>query len=116
MYKRQELERLATIRAAPSAADQARLVEQARILAERQQKPDDPEQLPKVGLEDVLAELPIAEGVSRPVGTLPAAWYAQGTNGMVYLQTIFELPALTTEELDLLPLFCACLLYTSRCV
>ncbi|MCC8986287.1 MAG: insulinase family protein, partial [Candidatus Contendobacter sp.] len=44
-----------------------------------------------------------------PVGALPVAWYAQGTNGMVYLQTIFELPALTAEELDLLPLFCACL-------
>ena len=104
-----ERERLAAIRAALSEADQARLVEQARILADRQQKPDDPEQLPKVGLEDVPAELPIAEGVNRSVGALPVAWYAQGTNGMVYLQTIFELPALTAEELDLLPLFCACL-------
>ena len=104
-----ERERLATIRSALSAAEQSRLVEQARILAERQQQQDDPELLPKVGLEDVPAELPIAEGVNRPVGTLPAAWYAQGTNGMVYLHAIFDLPALSAEELDILPLFCACL-------
>lgn len=104
-----ERERLAAIRGGLSAADQARIVEQARILAERQQQQDDPERLPKVGLEDVPAELPIAEGVNRPIGNLPAAWYAQGTNGMVYLQAIFDLPALSAEELDLLPLFCACL-------
>lgn len=104
-----EQERLAAIRAGLSAADQARLVEQARILAERQQRQDDPEQLPKVGLEDVPLELKIAEGVQRPLGELPAAWYAQGTNGMVYLQAILDLPALEPEELDVLPLFCACL-------
>ncbi len=104
-----ERERLAAIHNGLSAADQARIVEQACILAERQQQQDDPEWLPKVGLEDVPDELPIAESVSRPVGDLPAAWYAQGTNGMVYLQAIFDLPALTAEELDLLPLFCACL-------
>ncbi len=104
-----ERERLATIRTALNDADQTRLVEQARILAERQQRQDDPEQLPKVGLEDVPLELKIAEGVQRPLGELPAAWYAQGTNGMVYLQAILDLPALEPDELDLLPLFCACL-------
>ena len=104
-----ERERLAAIRRGLSDGDKTRIVQQARILAERQQQQDDPERLPKVGLEDVPAELPIAEGVNRSLGDLPAAWYAQGTNGMVYLQTVFELPALTTEELDLLPLFCACL-------
>ncbi len=104
-----ERERLAAIRAALTDADQARLVEQARILTERQQRQDDPELLPKVGLEDVPPDLKIAEGVARPVGALPAAWYAQGTNGMVYLQAVLDLPALDPEELDLLPLFCACL-------
>ncbi|MFZ4790056.1 MAG: insulinase family protein [Candidatus Competibacteraceae bacterium] len=104
-----EQERLAAMHSALSPADKIRIVEDARILAERQQQQDDPERLPKVGLEDVPVELPIAEGANRPVGTLPAAWYAQGTNGMVYLQAIFDLPALSADELDLLPLFCACL-------
>ncbi len=54
-------------------------------------------------------DLKIAEGVARPVGALPAHWYAQGTNGMVYLQAVLDLPALEPDELDLLPLFCACL-------
>ncbi len=104
-----EQERLAAIRAALSAADQARIMAQAQALAERQQQQDDPELLPKVGLDDVPPDLKIAEGIARPVGTVPTAWYAQGTNGMVYLQAVLDLPALTIDELDLLPLFCACL-------
>ncbi|MCP5124497.1 MAG: insulinase family protein [Gammaproteobacteria bacterium] len=104
-----ERERLATIRAALTGGDQARIAEQARILAERQQHQDDPELLPKVTLHDVPPELKIAEGVARPVGKLPATWYAQGTNGMVYLQAVLDLPALQPDEVDLLPLFCACL-------
>jgi len=104
-----EHERLAAIRAALADADKARLVEQARALAERQQQQDNPELLPRVGLEDVPPDLKIPEGVIRTVGALPAHWYAQGTNGMVYLQTVLDLPALDREELDLLPLFCACL-------
>ena len=104
-----ERERLAAIRSALSATDQARIVAQAQALAERQQRQDDPELLPKVGLADVPPDLKIAEGVARPVGALPAHWYAQGTNGMVYLQAILDLPALEPDELDLLPLFCACL-------
>ncbi len=104
-----ERERLAAISAKLSEADKTRIVEQAQALAERQQRQDDAELLPKVGLADVPADLKIAEGISRPVGTVPATWYAQGTNGMVYLQTVLELPALEPDELDLLPLFCACL-------
>ncbi|HAS51521.1 MAG TPA: peptidase M16 [Gammaproteobacteria bacterium] len=104
-----ERERLAAIRASLTAADHTWLMEQARILAERQQRQDDPERLPKVGLDDIPPDLKIAEGVSRPVNDLPTTWYAQGTNGMVYLQVILDLPALEPDELDLLPLFCACL-------
>ncbi|HOW62457.1 MAG TPA: insulinase family protein, partial [Candidatus Contendobacter sp.] len=96
-------------RATLAEADKVRIVAQAQALAERQQCQDDPELLPKVGLADVPAELKIAEGIARPVGALPAHWYAQGTNGMVYLQAILDLPALESDELDLLPLFCACL-------
>ncbi|MBK8752901.1 MAG: insulinase family protein [Candidatus Competibacteraceae bacterium] len=104
-----EQQRLAAIRTALSEADQARIMAQTQALAERQQQPDDPELLPKVGLADVPADLKIVEGVSRPVGAVPATWYAQGTNGMVYLQAVLDLPALEADELDLLPLFCACL-------
>jgi len=56
-----ERERLAVIRMALTEAGQIRIAEQTRILAERQQHQDDPELLPKVGLEDVPPELKIAE-------------------------------------------------------
>lgn len=104
-----ERQKLATIQAMLAETDKTRIVVQARALAERQQRQDDPELLPRVGLEDVPPDLKIAEGVARPVGALPAHWYAQGTNGMVYLQAVLDLPALEPDELDLLPLFCACL-------
>lgn len=104
-----EQQKLAALHAALAEADKARIVEQAQSLAERQQRQDDPERLPRVGLEDVPPDLKIAEGVARPLGGLPAHWYAQGTNGMVYLQAVLDLPALEPDELDLLPLFCACL-------
>jgi Zn-dependent M16 (insulinase) family peptidase len=105
----EEKQRLQALQATLSAAEQARLVEQARALQARQAQLDDPEVLPRVGLEDVPAELKIAVGYSQRVADLSATWYAQGTNGMVYQQLVVDLPALDEELLDLLPLFCVCL-------
>ncbi len=105
----EEQQRLQALQATMSVAERATLVEQARALQARQMQLDDPELLPRVGLEDVPAELKIAAGHPKPIGALPATWYAQGTNGMVYQQVVVELPALDEELLDLLPLFCACL-------
>lgn len=104
-----EIQRLAAIQAELTATDKTRIVEQAKALAERQHRQDDPELLPRVGLDDVPAELKIPQGVARAVGELPAHWYERGTNGMVYLQAVLDLPALTEDELQLLPLFCGCL-------
>ncbi len=104
-----EAERLAAIRATLAATDNSRIIAQAQALAERQQRRDDPELLPRVGLEDVPPDLKIPHGVSGAVGELPTHWYDQGTNGMVYLQAVLDLPALAADELDLLPLLCACL-------
>lgn len=104
-----ENQRLATLTASLANADRARIVEQGQALAKRQQQQDDPELLPRVGLEDVPTDLKIPEGVNRPVGALPTHWYAQGTNGMVYLQAVLDLPTLDADELDLLPFLCACL-------
>jgi Zn-dependent M16 (insulinase) family peptidase len=104
-----ESERLAAIRATLAAADNDRIIAQAKALAERQQRRDDPELLPRVGLEDVPPDLKIPQEVSPPACPLPTHWYDQGTNGMVYLQAILDLPTLEADELDVLPLLCACL-------
>jgi len=104
-----ERRRLADLKAALGPADKARVMEQAGALQARQQRVDNPELLPRVGLEDIPAELKIPEGELRPLGHLPTTWYARGTNGMVYQQVVVDLPLLEQESLDLLPVFCACL-------
>ena len=75
------------------------------IRQQRQEQQDDPEQLPKVGLEDIPAELSIPEGESSTIGAMPASWYARGTNGLVYQQVVVDLPELDEELAQLLPLF-----------
>ncbi|MBF0214971.1 MAG: insulinase family protein, partial [Magnetococcales bacterium] len=57
-----EVERLRTIRAALDETRQREVVEQARALLERQELEDDPEILPRLGLEDIPADITIAEG------------------------------------------------------
>lgn len=104
-----ERQRLAALQAAMSAADRQRIQAQAQALQARQQQADNAEQLPRVELADIPAELPIAEGQVRPLPHLPATWFAQGTNGMVYQQLVLELPAVDEDLLDILPLFVTCL-------
>ena len=103
-----EKARLETIRAALGEDDKQFILQRAQQLQERQGRDEDPELLPKVGLEDVPPQLPIAEGEAGTVdGTpVPLMHFAQGTNGMVYQQLVVDLPALDEDLIDLLPLFC----------
>ena len=100
-----EAARLAEIKAGMDEAQKQRVVEQAAALQQRQEQQDDPEQLPKVGLEDIPAELSIPEGEIGEINNTPANWYARGTNGLVYQQVIVDLPELDEELIGLLPLF-----------
>jgi Zn-dependent M16 (insulinase) family peptidase len=79
--------------------------EQTAVLLQRQAQMDDPDILPKVGLDDVPAEMPIAEGASLSIGGRPASFYAQGTNGLVYQQLVVELPFIDDELLNTLPYY-----------
>jgi Zn-dependent M16 (insulinase) family peptidase len=100
-----EAERLAAVKAQMTDAQKQQVIEQAAALQQRQEQHDDPEQLPKVGLEDIPAELAIAEGENSTIGVMPASWYARGTNGIVYQQVVVDLPELDEELAQLLPLF-----------
>ncbi|MEN8168796.1 MAG: insulinase family protein [Pseudomonadota bacterium] len=100
-----EAERLAAIKAQMDDAQKQEIIDQASELQQRQEQVDDPEQLPKVGLEDIPAELAIPEGESSTIGAMPSSWYARGTNGLVYQQVIVDLPELDDELAQLLPLF-----------
>ena len=95
-----ELAALATHLDAPArAAIQAK----ASALAQRQAAEDDPTCLPKVGREDIPADLAIPQGREAPVGRWPATWYDVGTNGIVHAQVVLDLPALDPEEEEWLP-------------
>jgi Zn-dependent M16 (insulinase) family peptidase len=100
-----EAMRLEAIRAALSAEDQQRIVARAAELQQRQARHDDPEILPKVGLDDIPADLHIPEGAREPLGPWETTFYPQGTNGLVYQQIVIELPQLDDELLACLPYY-----------
>ncbi len=101
-----EAARLATIRAGLSEQERREVIELAEALNRRQYQQDDPDKLPKVGLEDIPADLPIPEGETETVGGAPSTWFARGTNGLFYQEVVVELPELTPELSDVMPLFC----------
>ncbi|MDP2226186.1 MAG: insulinase family protein [Moraxellaceae bacterium] len=106
-----EAARLARLRAALDDASAEKIRRETVALNERQTRVDDPETLPRVGREDIPASITIAEGrdsrVALAGGDVPLTTYAQGTNGLVYEQLIFDLPALSVDEQVLLPLYTA---------
>ncbi len=104
-----EAMRLAAIKSTLSTPQQQAVIKLSADLMARQQQEDDPEVLPKVGLEDVPAEMHIAHGSTTDGDTLPVSVYDQGTNGLVYEQIIVDLPQLDDELLDVLPYYTRCL-------
>ena len=102
----EETAKLAAIKAKLNDEQKAQIIEQAAALQARQQQEDDPEILPKVGLEDIADELKIPSGDFKTIGNLASTWFASGTNGMVYQKIIVDLPDFEPELLEILPLFC----------
>lgn len=101
-----EAKRLAAMKEEMGDTEKQRVVEMAAKLLERQNQQDDPEDLPKVGLEDIPTDLTIPEGMEHSVGGMPASWFARGTNGLVYQQLVVDLPEMEQELVELLPIFC----------
>ncbi|MBF0620336.1 MAG: insulinase family protein [Magnetococcales bacterium] len=107
--KQAEAARLAAMKVAMSDEEKQAVITLNKELDARQAQDDDPEVLPKVTLDDVPEEMTIPVGSSKPVGDIPAWWYDRPTNGLVYQQTIVDLPALEPDLVDVMPLFSACL-------
>ncbi len=106
---RREREALEHVRSQLSDAQSAELVASAAALAERQQKQDDPELLPRVCLDDVPTVVEHPVPIAGRIGNLPLCQYAAPTNGLVYQQLLTPLPALDAEERQLLGLYSGCL-------
>jgi len=104
-----EQERLAKMKAAMSDDDKARVMRRATDLAQRQQQEDDPEVLPKVGLEDVPPDIKIPSAIPKTISGTESTLYAQGTNGLVYHEMVLDLPDFDSDQLDMLPMFSTCL-------
>ncbi len=103
--REQERARLAALASKLANADRDQVIALTHALEARQMADDDPEVLPRVGLEDVPATRKIAEGQSVPIGGLESHWYAAGTNGMVYQQAVIDVPTLEPDLVDFMPLF-----------
>lgn len=91
-----EKARLAEIGASLSEADRAEIIKQTDALNLRQATPDNLDLLPKVGLEDIPAELAIVQGQLREIISnnmdMPLNLYHAGTNGIYYQQVIIKIP------------------------
>lgn len=103
--ERAQAQALEALRGRLSEADRERIVSRARELAERQTAQDDPDVLPKVGLDDIPADIEIPSARQERMGAFPLTFYGQPTNGLVYQQLIAPLPELPDELLELLPYY-----------
>jgi len=100
-----EKKRLDAIGQQLSAQQQQDIVQQAKALLDRQGQQDDPGVLPKVGKEDVAADIPQLSPQHNATGPLPCTHYAAGTNGLVYQQLAAPLPDLSDQTLAALPVY-----------
>ena len=87
------------------------ILHQTKELSNRQAQQDNPNVLPKVTLEDVPKHIsePTHETTSLAGSGIAHTFYGQPTNGLTYQQVIIELPELSNELLNILPLYTNCL-------
>ena len=108
-----EVKKLQAIKDSLSEEETQAIIARSQALSARQEAQDDPSLLPKVGLEDVPAELPIVTDTKSELaivgGKMPVSFYAQGTNGICYQQIVIELPQLSEALLAVLPYYTTCL-------
>ena len=100
-----EKARLAELGQNLTEQEKAEIIQQTEALKIRQETPDDLDLLPKVGLDDIPAELAIVSGQLREIisnGTdFPLNLYHAGTNGIYYQQVLVQVP----EQIVLSPYF-----------
>ena len=104
-----EKNRLAEMKSALGEKEKQHIINQTKALQARQLQQDDESILPKVGLEDIPANLHYTPGSHESFHNYPLRRYAAGTNGLVYQQITCKLPALTDAQLKVLPFYCICL-------
>ncbi|MDO8343102.1 MAG: insulinase family protein [Cellvibrio sp.] len=104
-----EIARLAQLKASLSDEEKQTIIARTHALQERQVQQDDESILPKVGLDDIPLNLHYTAGSYESANNFPLRRYSAGTNGLVYQQITCKLPALTAEQITLLPYYSICL-------
>ena len=104
-----EKDRLASIKSSLNDQQKQAIIDSAAALKDRQEMAEDLDILPKVDLADIPEGINFSKPNQRQTEPLPLTSYATGTNGLVYQQLIMPLPKLSTEHIDLLPLYSTCL-------
>ena len=104
-----EVARLARLKAELTDEEKQTIIERTHALQARQLQKDDESILPKVGLEDIPEHLHYTAGTHETFNAYPLRCYAAGTNGLVYQQITFKMPALSEAQQKLLPFYCSCL-------
>lgn len=107
--KAAEKNRLAALKAQLDDEEKQKIIARSKALQARQLQHDDESILPKVGLEDIPANLHYTAGSHERVNNYPLRRYGAGTNGLVYQQVTCKLPALNEAQLKALPFYCICL-------
>ncbi len=103
-----EKDRLAAIKADLSADEAQAIIDSAAALKQRQEMEENLDILPKVGIEDVPADINYPEKASVLCSPNRLTSYSAGTNGLAYQQVIMPMPALSEAQMDLLPLYSTC--------
>jgi presequence protease len=104
-----EIDRLTKLKAELTETDKQAIIDRAHALQARQLQEDDESILPKVGLEDIPEHLHYTPGSQDTFNGYPLRCYNAGTNGLVYQQITFKMPALNEAQQKLLPFYCSCL-------
>ena len=100
-----EAERLAAIKESLDEPGKQAVVNKSMQLSARQQQQDDESVLPKVGLKDIPKKMSRSTASKKHQGSPLLNIYNTGTNGLVYQQAIIQLPKLTEEQINLLPIY-----------
>jgi Zn-dependent M16 (insulinase) family peptidase len=100
-----EAERLATIKNNLDKEGKQALINKSLELIKRQSNVDDESILPKVGLEDIPEKMAATPNKTDHDGSPSLNLYDSGTNGLIYQQVIVDLPKLTCEQINLLPIY-----------
>ena len=108
LTEQQEKDRLARIQKDLDSEDKQQIIDEAVALKKRQEMEEDLDILPKVGIEDIPADIFYAEPSASRASPIAMTSYSAGTNGLVYQQVIMPMPHFTPEQMDLLPLYSTC--------